>query len=432
MFRQVFGNSIRHNPTRLRYLREYVCLREAANPSVQQAQIAQFQQVANKYGLTTSQLTKLSGIYQLSLLLRPQNFPNPNDYKLHVEKLELLFRQQQPNGENLQQFAQSLQYRIPEISKLTNEARKQAAQDLFSIYLEGIHYDNLVSPGYVQQLESIFRERTNAVINKIRTEVKDPQLAAQLTESLESIFQNYQFNQGRYVGLIKSFIESNQETDIQKTEKLDQQTQEKQIFIQTVDRATKQFSAEDQEYARNVDGHDFKLFLQELYEKEYQSGFAQNRFNEKGQKLVFESQAQEHHVLRYQILAGVFAGYFLYLFYRGDAYYSTVLAVPTVAAAFFYLAKQGQAKRAIPFIRQVLKNTDNSYEVVFEQNRIISRIENVQASQIKLAQETAFSNNLVFGNPTDFGYHIKVADNSFIAPYLYSGNGLDFRSFINI
>ncbi|CAD8087311.1 unnamed protein product [Paramecium primaurelia] len=432
MFRKVLGNSIRHNPTRLRYLREYVCLREAANPSAQQAQTAQFQQVANKYGLTTSQLTTLSGIYQLSQLLRPQNFPNPNDYKVHVEKLELLFRQNQQNTENLEQFAQSLQYRIPEISKFTNEARKQAAQDLFSIYLEGIHYDNLVSPGYVQQLEQIYRQRTNAVINKIKTEVKDPILAAQLAQSLESIFQNYQFNQGRYVGLIKSFIESNQETEIQISQKIDQQTQEKQLFIQTVDRATKQFSAEDQEYARNVDGHDFKLFLQELYEKEYQTGFAQNRFNEKGQKLVYESQAQEHHVLRYQILAGVFAGYFLYLFYRGDAYYSTILTVPTVAAAFFYLAKQGQAKRAIPFIRQVLKNNDNTYEVVFEQNRIISRIENVQASQIKLAQDTTFSNTLVLGNPTDFGYHVKVADNSFIAPYLYSGNGLDFRAFINI
>ncbi|CAD8053057.1 unnamed protein product [Paramecium primaurelia] len=432
MFRRVFGISNRCNPTRLRYLREYVCLREAANPSAQQAQIAQFQQVSNKYGLAVPQLTTLSGIFQLSQLLRPQNFPNPNDYKIHVEKLELLFRQTQQSHETLTQFAQSLEYKIPEIAKLTNDARRQAAQELFSIYLEGIHYDNLVSPGYVQQLESIYRQRTTATIKKIQAEVKDPQLAAQLSQSLESIFQNYQFNQGRYVGLIKSFIDSLQGTEVEVAQKLDQQTQEKQLFIQTVDKATKQFSAEDQEYARNVDGHDYKLFLQELYEKEYQSGFAQNRFNEKGQKLVYESQAQEHHVLRYQILAGVFAGYFLYLFYRGDAYYSTILAVPVIAAAFFYLAKQGQAKRAIPFVRQVLKNTDNTYEVVFEQNRIISRIENVQPGQIKLAQENQFANTLVFGNPTDFGYHVKVADNSFIAPYLYSGNGLDFRAFINV
>ncbi|CAD8171119.1 unnamed protein product [Paramecium pentaurelia] len=432
MFRRVFGISNRCNPTRLRYLREYVCLREAANPSAQQAQIAQFQQVSNKYGLAVPQLTTLSGIFQLSQLLRPQNFPNPNDYKIHVEKLELLFRQTQQSHETLTQFAQSLEYKIPEIAKLTNDARRQAAQELFSIYLEGIHYDNLVSPGYVQQLESIYRQRTTATIKKIQAEVKDPQLAAQLSQSLESIFQNYQFNQGRYVGLIKSFIDSLQGTEVEVAQKLDQQTQEKQLFIQTVDKATKQFSAEDQEYARNVDGHDYKLFLQELYEKEYQSGFAQNRFNEKGQKLVYESQAQEHHVLRYQILAGVFAGYFLYLFYRGDAYYSTIVTVPVVAAAFFYLAKQGQAKRAIPFVRQVLKNTDNTYEVVFEQNRIISRIENVQPGQIKLAQETQFANTLVFGNPTDFGYHVKVADNSFIAPYLYSGNGLDFRAFINV
>ncbi|CAD8189626.1 unnamed protein product [Paramecium octaurelia] len=432
MFRRVFGISNRCNPTRLRYLREYVCLREAANPSAQQAQITQFQQVSNKYGLSVPQLTTLSGIYQLSQLLRPQNFPNPNDYKIHVEKLELLFRQSQQSQDSLAQFAQSLEYKIPEIAKLTNDARRQAAQELFSIYLEGIHYDNLVSPGYVQQLESIYRQRTTNAIKKIQAEVKDPQLAAQLSQSLESIFQNYQFNQGRYVGLIKSFIDSLQGTEVQVAQKLDQQTQEKQLFIQTVDKATKKFSAEDQEYARNVDGHDYKLFLQELYEKEYQSGFAQNRFNEKGQKLVYESQAQEHHVLRYQILAGVFAGYFLYLFYRGDAYYSTILAVPVVAAAFFYLSKQGQAKRAIPFVRQVLKNTDNTYEVVFEQNRIISRIENVQSSQIKLAQDTQFANTLVLGNPTDFGYHVKVADNSFIAPYLYSGNGLDFRAFINV
>ncbi|CAD8085425.1 unnamed protein product [Paramecium sonneborni] len=432
MFRRVFGISNRCTPTRLRYLREYVCLREAANPSAQQAQITQFQQVSNKYGLSVPQLTTLSGIFQLSQLLRPQNFPNPNDYKIHAEKLDLLFRQTQQSQESLAQFAQSLEYKIPEIAKLTNDARKQAAQELFNIYLEGIHYDNLVSPGYVQQLETIYRQRTTAAIKKIQTEVKDPQLAAQLSQSLESIFENYQFNQGRYVGLIKSFIDSLQGTDVQVASKLDQQTQEKQLFIQTVDKATKQFSAEDQEYARNVDGHDFKLFLQELYEKEYQSGFAQNRFNEKGQKLVYESQAQEHHVLRYQLLAGVFAGYFLYLFYRGDAYYSTILTVPIVAATFFYLAKQGQAKRAIPFVRQVLKNTDNSYEVVFEQNRIISRIENVQSSQIKLAQDTQFTNNLVYGNPTDYGYHVKVADNSFIAPYLYSGNGLDFRTFINV
>ncbi|CAD8076975.1 unnamed protein product [Paramecium primaurelia] len=432
MFRRVFGISNRCTPTRLRYLREYVCLREATNPSAQQAQITQFQQVSNKYGLSVPQLSTLSGIYQLSQLLRPQNFPNPNDYKIHVEKLELLFRQTQQSHETLAQFAQSLEYKIPEITKLTNDARKQAAQELFSIYLEGIHYDNLVSPGYVQQLETIYRQRTTASIKKIQAEVKDPQLAAQLSQSLESIFENYQFNQGRYVGLIKSFIDSLQGTEVEVAQKLDQQTQEKQLFIQTVDKATKQFSAEDQEYARNVDGHDYKLFLQELYEKEYQSGFAQNRFNEKGQKLVYESQAQEHHVLRYQILAGVFAGYFLYLFYRGDAYYSTIVTVPVVAAAFFYLAKQGQAKRAIPFVRQVLKNTDNTYEVVFEQNRIISRIENVQPGQIKLAQDTQFTNTLVFGNPTDFGYHVKVADNSFIAPYLYSGNGLDFRTFINV
>ncbi|CAD8170932.1 unnamed protein product [Paramecium octaurelia] len=432
MFRRVFGISNRCTPTRLRYLREYVCLREAANPSAQQAQIAQFQQVSNKYGLAVPQLATLSGIFQLSQLLRPQNFPNPNDYKIHVEKLELLFRQTQQSNETLSQFAQSLEYKIPEITKLTNDARKQAAQELFSIYLEGIHYDNLVSPGYVQQLESIYRQRTTEAVKKIQAEVKDPQIAAQLTQSLESIFQNYQFNQGRYVGLIKSFIDTLQGTEVEVAQKLDQQTQEKQLFIQTVDKATKQFSAEDQEYARNVDGHDYKLFLQELYEKEYQSGFAQNRFNEKGQKLVYESQAQEHHVLRYQILAGVFAGYFLYLFYRGDAYYSTIVTVPVVAAAFFYLAKQGQAKRAIPYVRQVLKNTDNTYEVVFEQNRIISRIENVQPGQIKLAQDTQFANTLVFGNPTDFGYHVKVADNSFIAPYLYSGNGLDFRAFINV
>jgi hypothetical protein len=47
----------------------------------------------------------------------------------------------------------------------------------------------------------------------------------------------------------------------------------------------------------------------------------------------------DSHVLRYQILAALFGGYFLYLFYRGDAYYSTILTVPVVAAAFFYLAK---------------------------------------------------------------------------------------------
>ncbi|CAK63563.1 unnamed protein product (macronuclear) [Paramecium tetraurelia] len=425
MFRRVFGISNRCTPTRLRYLREYVCLREAANPSAQQAQIAQFQQVSNKYGLAVPQLATLSGIFQLSQLLRPQNFPNPNDYKIHVEKLELLFRQSQQSNETLSQFAQSLEFKIPEIAKLTNDARKQAAQELFSIYLEGIHYDNLVSPGYVEQLESIYRQRTKEAAKKIQAEVKDPQLATQLIQSLESILENYQFHQGRYVGLIKSFIDTLQGTEVQVTQKLDQQTQEKQLFIQTVDKATKKFSAEDQEYARNVDGHDYKLFLQELYEKEYQSGFAQNRFNEKGQKLVYESQAQEHHVLRYQILAGVFAGYFLYLFYRGDAYYSTI------QPSSIWLSRD-KPKRAIPFVRQVLKNTDNTYEVVFEQNRIISRIENVQPGQIKLAQDTQFANALVLGNPTDFGYHVKVADNSFIAPYLYSGNGLDFRAFINV
>lgn len=38
-------------------------------------------------------------------------------------------------------------------------------------------------------------------------------------------------------------------------------------------------------------------------------------------------------------MAGVFAGYFVYLFYRGDAYYSTILTIPALAAAFYYLAK---------------------------------------------------------------------------------------------
>lgn len=33
MFRKVFGNTIPRYPTRLRYLREYTCLREATNPA---------------------------------------------------------------------------------------------------------------------------------------------------------------------------------------------------------------------------------------------------------------------------------------------------------------------------------------------------------------------------------------------------------------
>lgn len=34
------------------------------------------------------------------------------------------------------------------------------------------------------------------------------------------------------------------------------------------------FSEEDKEYAKNVDQHEFKQFLQEIYEKESSSGFA--------------------------------------------------------------------------------------------------------------------------------------------------------------
>ncbi|CAK74088.1 unnamed protein product (macronuclear) [Paramecium tetraurelia] len=418
MFRRVFGISNKYNPTRLRYLRE-LQIHQLNRPK---------QLNSNKCQINTDCQFLNWQLYQEYF-----NQANCSDPKISqilmiikhtLKSQKLLFRQSQQSQESLAQFAQSLEFKIPEIAKLTNDARKQAAQELFIIYLEGIHYDNLVSPGYVEQLESTYRERTTKAIKQIQAEVKDPQLAAQLSQSLEQIFQNYQFNQGRYVGLIKSFIDALQGTEIQVAQKLDQKTQEKQLFIQTVDKATKKFSAEDQEYARNVDGHDYKLFLQELYEKEYQSGFAQNRFNEKGQKLVYESQAQEHHE---------------YLLVTSSIYSTEVmpitpqfLAVPVVAAAFFYLAKQGQAKRAIPFVRQVLKNTDNTYEVVFEQNRIISRIENVQSSQIKLAQDTQFANSLVLGTPTDFGYHVKVADNSFIAPYLYRGNGLDFRAFINV
>lgn len=36
------------------------------------------------------------------------------------------------------------------------------------------------------------------------------------------------------------------------------------------------------------------------------------------------------------------------------------------------------------------------------------------------------------GKPTDIGYHLKINGDSYIAPYSYSGNNLDFRRLLNL
>lgn len=106
---------------------------------------------------------------------------------------------------------------------------------------------------------------------------------------------------------------------------------------------------------------------------------AQYTSDENGQRVVYQSASQNYHVLRYQVLAGVLGLLSLYLFLRGDATYLTILAVPTAAYCAFLLMKQNQARRAIPVVRQILQNSDRTYQVSIETNRVISRLQNVNS-----------------------------------------------------
>jgi hypothetical protein len=67
-------------------------------------------------------------------------------------------------------------------------------------------------------------------------------------------------------------------------------------------------------------------------------------------------------------MAAVFGLSFLYLLYRGDAKYKTILAVPALGYAFFLLSRQRLAQRNIPYVQSVLLNSDHTLEVLIQRN----------------------------------------------------------------
>ncbi|KAM3146780.1 hypothetical protein pb186bvf_001310 [Paramecium bursaria] len=405
-------------------LREFVCLRESADPVAQAESIKSFQELAQKYNISVNRLSEIQSVIQLSDLDRPENYPNYDAYRIQKGNLEIKFRQQHSESD-LHHIAQTYRYIVPE--RWNPPARVQAVQVLQKIYLEGIDIQRL-KRGIPEQYLTIFAQRNQQEIQEIRQSNIDPELKFQLEQSLRNIFAKVQQYQGQYWGLIKSYADvlNSRDLVVQESDESNQQQQIESAIEKELAKLPSLTEDEKQYLGKDINEIEFKQFLQEVYEEEYTSGVGQNRHNEQNQKLIFEADSVKTKVLTYYSLSGLFGTYFSYLLYLGDARYTTILAVPALAAGFYLLAQENVKLRQFSIIRQILKNPDNTYEIIYEKNRQISKIENIQAENIK-ASVQSIPNPLRFGRPTDVGYHILINGESYFAPYKYRGNALDFR-----
>jgi len=53
------------------------------------------------------------------------------------------------------------------------------------------------------------------------------------------------------------------------------------------------------------------------------------------------------------------------------------VTVSALTYGFYTLSKYNLARRNIPYVKNILLNKDNTFEVLIERNRVLSRIENV-------------------------------------------------------